>query len=209
MKRVLILDLDNTIYPVSAIADHLFGKLFKLIDENLREADKQAAENAKHELTRRPYHHVADEFGFSPELKEKGIQLLRNIEFEEPMYPYEQYNDLRQIPVDKFLVTTGFTKLQMSKVEMLNIGSDFKQVYVVDPEQSDETKGDVFKKIMQENGYKTEDVLVIGDDPKSEIKFAIELGIDTFLFDPEGKYTNEGVTYHARHYRDVAEIVLK
>jgi putative hydrolase of the HAD superfamily len=133
MKRVLILDLDNTIYPVSSIADHLFAKLFKLIDENLGEADRQAAQKAKEELTRRPYQHVADEFGFSDELKEQGMQMLANIRFEEPMYPYEQYNDLRQIPIDKFLVTTGFTKLQMSKVEMLNIGSDFKQVYVVDP----------------------------------------------------------------------------
>jgi putative hydrolase of the HAD superfamily len=47
MKRVLILDLDNTIYPVSSIADHLFGKLFKLIDENLGEEDRQAATKAK------------------------------------------------------------------------------------------------------------------------------------------------------------------
>jgi putative hydrolase of the HAD superfamily len=209
MKRVLILDLDNTIYPVSSIADHLFSKLFKLIDENLGETDRQAAQKAKEELTRRPYQHIADEFGFSDELKQQGIQMLSNIRFEEPMYPYEQYNDLRQIPIDKFLVTTGFTKLQMSKVEMLNIGSDFKQVYVVDPEQSNLTKKDIFQKIMQENGYAKEEVLVIGDDPESEIKAAVELGIDTFLFDPEGKYTNQNVTHHARDYRDVAEIVMK
>jgi putative hydrolase of the HAD superfamily len=80
MKRVLILDLDNTIYPVSSIADHLFARLFKLIDENLGEADRQAAQNAKEELTRRPYQHVADEFGFSHELKEQGMQMLANIE---------------------------------------------------------------------------------------------------------------------------------
>jgi putative hydrolase of the HAD superfamily len=209
MKRVLILDLDNTIYPVSSIADHLFSELFKLIDENLGETDRQAAQKAKEELTRRPYQHIADEFGFSDELKQQGIQMLSNIRFEEPMYPYEQYNDLRQIPIDKFLVTTGFTKLQMSKVEMLNIGSDFKQVYVVDPEQSNLTKKDIFQKIMQENGYAKEEVLVIGDDPESEIKAAVELGIDTFLFDPEDKYTNQNVTHHARNYRDVAEIVMK
>jgi putative hydrolase of the HAD superfamily len=209
MKRVLILDLDNTIYPVSSIANHLFDKLFKLIDEKLGEADRQAAQKAKEELTRRPYQHVADEFGFSDELKQQGMQMLSNITFEEPMYPYEQYNDLRQIPIDKFLVTTGFTKLQMSKVKMLKIGNDFKHVYVVDPEQSSLTKKDIFQKIMQEHGYATEEVLVIGDDPKSEIKAAIELGIETFLFDPGNKYTNEGVTYRAAHYSDVAEIILK
>ena len=209
MKRALILDLDNTIYPVSSIADKLFGPLFKLIDEELGEEDSQAAEKAKHELTRRPYQHVADEYGFSEELKAKGTELLRNCTYEEPMQAYAEYNDIRTIPIDKFLVTTGFTKLQMSKVRMLDIAGDFKKVYVVDPDQSGQTKGDIFKKIMQENGYTTEEVLVIGDDPQSEIKFAVELGIDTFLFDPDNKYTNEGVTYRARDYRDVAQIVNK
>jgi putative hydrolase of the HAD superfamily len=207
MKRVLIVDLDNTIYPVSSIADHLFGKLFKLIDENLGEDDRQVANNAKLELTRRPYQHVADDFNFSDELKAKGIEVLGSCEMEIPMYPYEQYNDLQDIKLDKFLVTTGFTKLQMSKVKMLNIENHFKSIYVVDPEQSTQTKGDVFKMIMQENGYAINEVLVIGDDPQSEIKFAKELGIDTFLFDPEDKYINEGVTYHARDYSNLLDII--
>lgn len=207
MKRVLIVDLDNTIYPVSSIADHLFEKLFKLIDENLGEDDRQVANNAKLELTRRPYQHVADDFNFSDELKAKGIEMLRSCEMEIPMYPYEQYNDLHQIKIDKFLVTTGFTKLQMSKVKMLNIENHFKSIYVVDPEQSTQTKGDVFNMIMQENGYAINEVLVIGDNPQSEIKFAKELGIDTFLFDPEDKYINEGVTYHARDYSNLLDII--
>ena len=33
-KKALILDLDNTIYPVSAIGEKLFGKLFHLIIES-------------------------------------------------------------------------------------------------------------------------------------------------------------------------------
>ncbi|MBB5395311.1 HAD family hydrolase [Mucilaginibacter sp. AK015] len=209
MKRALFLDLDNTIYPVRSIAHQLFDKLFKLIDEDLGRDNKAAADKAKDELTRRPYQHVADEFGFSAALKEQGMEILRNCTFEEPMYPFEHYNDLRTIPIDKFLVTTGFTKLQMSKVHRLNIAADFKNIYVVDPELSNQTKKDVFRKIMEEYGYAEQEILVIGDDPNSEIKAAIELGIDTFLFDPEDKHTNEGVTHRAKDYADVAEIVLK
>jgi putative hydrolase of the HAD superfamily len=209
MKRVLILDLDNTVYPVASIADNLFGELFKLIDENLGEENKTAATNAKHELTRRPYQHVADEYGFSNKLKNKGIELLKNCTYDLPMQAYQQYSQLRKITIDKYLVTTGFTKLQMSKVKMLDIGDDFKQVYVVDPEQSSQNKGDVFKKIMQENDYAVSEVLVIGDDPQSEIKFAKELGIDTFLFDPDNKYTNEEATYRAGNYSDVEQIIQK
>ncbi|TSD67315.1 HAD family hydrolase [Inquilinus sp. KBS0705] len=209
MKRVLILDLDNTIYPVSQIADHLFGRLFTMIDEELAEEDRQAAEEAKHELTRRPYQQVADDFGFSNELKTKGLELLKNCTYDLPMQPYDEYDTLRNIAIDKFLVTTGFTKLQMSKVKMLDIAADFKQVYVVDPEESDQTKGDIFNKIMQENGYALGDVLVIGDDPKSEIKFAKELGIETFLFDPESKHPDAEVTYRGTDYSEIERIIAQ
>ncbi|RFZ85342.1 HAD family hydrolase [Mucilaginibacter terrenus] len=209
MKHVLILDLDNTIYPVSSIAGKLFGELFKLIDEHLLPADNEAVEKAKDELTRRPYQHVADEFGFSEELKEKGMQLLNNITFDEPMQPYAAYDDLRAITVDKYLVTTGFTKLQMSKVKMLGIEADFKGIYIVDPERSSQTKKDIFQQIMTDNGYTAEDALVIGDDPKSEIKAAVELGIDTFLFDPHDKHGDATVTYRSADYQDVIRIVTE
>jgi len=79
MKTALILDLDNTIYPVSAIAGHLFKHLFELIDENSDDMGYENLQQAKYELTRRPFHFVADEFNFSPELKNKGIALLKNI----------------------------------------------------------------------------------------------------------------------------------
>ena len=32
MKKALILDLDNTIYPVSSIADNLFGNYLRVLD---------------------------------------------------------------------------------------------------------------------------------------------------------------------------------
>ncbi len=207
MKRAIILDLDNTIYPVSSIAHHLFDKLFKLIDEDLGKHNRQAATKAKEQLTRRPYQHVADEYGFSDDLKNKGLQMLSSCTIDIPMQPYDAYADLRTLTIDKYLVTTGFTKLQMSKVKMLAIAGDFKKVYVVDPELSNQTKKDVFTGIMQNNGYTQADVLVIGDDPQSEIKAAIELGIDTFLFDPDGRYPDAEVTFRGKDYKGVEGIV--
>lgn len=207
MKRVLILDLDNTIYPVKSISNHLFDKLFAMIDEHLGADDNDMATKAKEELTRRPYQHVADDFGFSPGLKAKGLELLANIEFNDPMYAYEEYAEIRTIEIEKFLVTTGFTKLQWSKVRMLGIEADFKGIYIVDPDKSTQTKRDVFAMIMADNGYRPEDVLVIGDDPKSEIKAAIELGIDTFLFDPGDSHTDATVTYRGKDYKEVVKII--
>ena len=206
-KLALILDLDNTIYPVSSISDNLFEQLFKLINENAHGIDLGRLEKARHELTRRPFHVVADEFNFSAGLKSKGITLLKEITYHLPMRPYEGYETIIGIPVKKFLVTTGFTKLQWSKIKMLDIEADFEEIHIVDPEISPRTKKDVFADIMLRFNYKPEDILVIGDDPASEIKAAIDLGIDTFLFDPTDMHLNAVATHKAKKLIDVAAIV--
>ena len=207
MKRALILDLDNTIYPVSSVAEKMFGNLFILIDEHLGKYNRQAAAAAKNELTRRPYQQVADAYGFSEELKSKGVEMLRDCIYDQPMQAFKEYDAIRAIDIDKYLVTTGFTKLQMSKVKMLGVEADFMQVFVVDPDRTDQTKKDVFVQIIRDNDYAYNEVLVIGDDPQSEIKAAIELGIDTFLFDPEDKYPHVNATYRGMDYKALKDII--
>jgi putative hydrolase of the HAD superfamily len=205
MKRALILDLDNTIYPVSAIADHLFKKLFDLIDHESSNVDLNQINPAKDELTRRHFQSVADQFGFSPGLRSKGIQLLQDMTYDLPMQPFTEYGDIRSLPHPKFLVTAGFHKLQWSKIKQLAIEGDFLEVHVVDPETS--TKKAVFADILRRHHYKPQDLLIIGDDPDSEIKAAFELGIDTFLFDPANKHPLTAATYKNHRLKAVLNYV--
>jgi putative hydrolase of the HAD superfamily len=202
MKKAIILDLDNTIYPVSSIAEHLFEKLFSLLDQNTEKINYEDMLAAKEELKRRPYHLVADKFNFGDELKMQGIDMLKNMTYDLPMFPFEEYHIVKSAAVQKFLVTTGFSKLQWSKVKKLGIGDDFKEIHIVDPETSQQTKKDVFADILDRYDYTAADVLVIGDDPESEIKAAAELGIDTFLFDPENKHPNAVSTFKAANLKD-------
>jgi len=112
MKRALIFDLDNTIYPVSAIAPYLFTGLFELLDRHPEILDEATLAAAKDDLQRRHYHLVADKYNFGAELTEAGLKLLKNLEYHQPMQPFEAYHQLKAIPLKKFLVTTGFSKLQ-------------------------------------------------------------------------------------------------
>ncbi len=210
MKKALIFDLDNTIYPVSAIADNLFEKLFAVLDEysgtiNLGDDDRVA--KIKEEMTRRPFQYIADKYELDKELNDKMVDALRTMTYDLPMEPFEDYHHLRKIPLVKFLVTTGFMKLQMSKVKQLGIEQDFKEIYIVDPDVSDKTKKDVFADIMQKYGYQTTDLLVIGDDPDSEIKAAMALGIDTFLFDPKGIYSEVAATHKSDSLKKASDII--
>ena len=205
MKRALIFDLDNTIYPVSSIADDLFSDLFILIDAkatHLSEADKEAARD---QIKRRPYHLVAEEFSFGDELTRMGNDMIRNFSYDGPIHPFEDYHQLRTLPLTKYLVTTGFTNLQWSKVKKMGLEEDFEEIHIVDPEKSILTKKDVFADIMKRHGFTPEDLLVIGDDPLSEIKAAIELGIETFLYDPEERHRDAAVTYRSQQLADVVK----
>jgi putative hydrolase of the HAD superfamily len=105
------------------------------------------------------------------------------------------------------LVTTGFVKLQMSKVIQLGIEHDFKEIIIVDPDVSSKSKKDVFAEIMQKYDYRASELLIIGDDPDSEIKAALALGIDTFLFDPNGIYPAANATHRSDSLKKVLDII--
>jgi len=207
MKKALILDLDNTIYPVSSIEGNLFGELFELIDSS-GHLDNQVKLNAKAELTQRPYQLVADKYNFGDPLTGKGNNLLNEITYYLPMQPFAEYEYIKLAPITKFLVTTGFTKLQWSKVKMLGIEQDFLEIHIVDPGLSTQTKKDVFAGILKKYNFIADDVLVIGDDPESEIKAATELGIETFLFDPGNMYPEAKITYRSVSLKDVLTLLF-
>ncbi len=210
MKKALVFDLDNTIYPVSAIADNLFAKLFAVLDEysgiiNMGDADRVS--KIKEEMTRRPFQYIADKYELDKELNDKMVDTLRTMTYDLPMQPFDDYHHLKKIPLDKFLVTTGFVKLQMSKVIQLGIEQDFKEIIIVDPDVSNKTKKDVFAEIMQKYNYQPADLLIIGDDPDSEIKAALTLGVDTFLFDPNGIYPDANSTHRSNDLKTVLGII--
>jgi putative hydrolase of the HAD superfamily len=204
MKSAFIYDLDNTIYPVPAIGEALFAPLFRLIADSGEQQD--LFDQIKDEIMRAPFQVVAQKYRFSPELTRQAISLLRNLTYDGDIQPYEDYPEIRRLPGDRFLVTTGFRKLQESKIQGMGIAPDFREVIVVDPDTSDKTKKDIFAGIMQKYGYQPAQVLVIGDDPESELKAARELGIDTVLYDKQNRHPGAQATYRITDFRELSRI---
>lgn len=183
-RKAIIFDLDNTIYPVSSIAGELFRTLFQLLESSGELAHNLEA--VKQDLMRKPYQLVALQYGFSEALTQKGHALLANLRYEGPITAFKDYSETRALPVEKFLVTSGFPALQQSKIKGMGIQNDFREIHIVDVETG--TKKEVFADIMRRHGYLATDVLVVGDDPHSELKAASELGIDAVLYDRLGLY---------------------
>ena len=119
------------------------------------------------------------------------------------MEPFEGYEALLILPCRRFLVTTGYTKMQHSKIQQLGIENDFEAIFVIDPDKSLLTKRDLFEKILSENNFRVEDVLVVGDDLNSEIFHAKALGIDTVLYDYLSQFQESEDQKVIRNHKDL------
>ena len=200
-KKAIILDLDNTIYPVSSIGDQLFKSLFSLILNSGEYSGDFGL--IRFEILRRPFQFSANELSFSENLKADCFKLLSDLTYDEKMEPFEGYEALLTIPCRRFLVTTGYTKMQRSKIKQLGIENDFEKIFIIDPDQSTSTKRDIFEKILADNNFEVEDVLVVGDDLNSEILHAKALGIETVLYDYLSQFQESEGQNVIRNHKDL------
>ena len=192
VKKAIIYDLDNTLYTVASIGNKLFASLFELLEKEDIPAERLSL--IKDDVMRKPFQVVAREHQFSNDLTQKGLALLQNLTYNEQIELHADYEEIRKLPQERFLVTTGFMQLQHSKIRSLGIEHDFKEIHVIDPMNTSQSKMTVFADIMRRHRYTPAEVLVVGDDPESEIKAATELGIDTVLYDKQARYTTYSVT---------------
>ncbi|MBD0276628.1 MAG: HAD family hydrolase [Flavisolibacter sp.] len=205
-KKAIIYDLDNTIYYVHSIGERLFASLFKIIEES--KIHQENMTSIRDAIMRKPFQMVARNYQFSEELTQKGINLLKELTYEDEIRPFNDYGHIKNVPAERFLVTTGFMKLQHSKIKGMGIEPDFREIHIVDPMTSEKTKKEVFADIMERYGYQPAEVLVVGDDPESEIKAAQELGIDTVLYDKNNLYPQARSTYRITDFKELSQLAL-
>ncbi|PWS32160.1 hypothetical protein DF947_10335 [Pedobacter paludis] len=193
MKHTFFIDLDNTIYFTKPNEAQLMNGIYSLLDKLDLGIAEEEKELAKKEMLRTPFQKVAKKYRFKPEATEQAIAYLSNRSVTAPLIPSEDYHYIKNLKGRKFIVTAGFPKQQNSKVAMLGIAEDFEEVFVVDAGSSN--KKEAFLYLIEKYKLSKEEILIIGDDADSEIKFGLELGIETFLLDPENLHPNAESTY--------------
>lgn len=195
MKNIFFIDLDNTIYFTKPNEQQLMGGLYSVLEnEDLGISDEEY-QSAKKEMLRTPFQKVAAKYGFKQTAIDNAIKYLVTGEVTAPLSPSQDYHYIKNLEGKKFIVTAGFLRKQTTKVKMLGIADDFEEVYVVDVTTSNQNKKDAFETLIEKHKLNPADILVIGDDAESEIKFGLELGLSTFLLDPENLHPNANSTF--------------
>ena len=203
MKRIFFIDLDNTIYFTKQNEEQLMGELYRFLESMDLGISKEDFRLAKQEMLRTPFLKVAEKYHFKKETMPEVISYLQNRSVNQPLKPSDDYHYIKSLIGRKFIVTAGFPKQQQSKVKMLGIADDFEEVHVVDVSTSNTKK--TFEMLIDQHQLNKDDILIIGDDAESEIKFGLELGITTFLLDPENLHPNAESTFRGSDLSNLHE----
>jgi putative hydrolase of the HAD superfamily len=200
MIRAIIFDLDNCL----SAADEVGRELLEPVFDAIRRANKgklsdETLARAFAACWRHPLDWVAREYGFTDEMLAAGWEVAAHAEVEAPMYGYPDLDILAGLPAMLFLVTSGFRRLQESKIRALRFAPLFEGVHVdaID-EAGRKGKGGIFKEILETHQLAPEEVLVVGDNPDSEIEAGNRLGLRTVQILRGGVPRGSNATHYIR-----------
>ena len=179
--KAIIFDLDNCLSAADEVGQELYEPAFEAIRQaNRGTLTDEALAAAFSDIWRHPLDYVAREHEFSPEMLSAGWRVFAGLEMSTPMQGYPDLHILRDLPVLRFLVTSGFRRLQESKVRALAFKDLFSGICVdaID-EANRKGKQQIFVEIMESNNLVPREILVVGDNSESEIQAGNNLGMKT------------------------------
>lgn len=181
MTKALIFDLDNCLAAAKEVGEELFEPAFDAIRlANRGDVSDEALEQAFAEMWRHPLDWVAARYGFSEAMLAAGWRVFVEMEVSCPMYGYSDLAVLAELSVQRFLVTSGFRRLQESKIVALKLAPLFTALYVDAIDEPDRRgKQALFERILKDYGLTPAEVLIVGDNADSELAAGNRLGIRT------------------------------
>jgi FMN phosphatase YigB (HAD superfamily) len=152
---------------------------------------------------------VAKEHGFSDEMHDAGWKAFAELEVRVPMCGYGDLDILPDLGVRRFLVTSGFRRLQESKVRALGVAGQFDEV-IIDAldEPGRRGKERVIADLVRKYRLDPAEVLVVGDDPESELASARKLGLRAVQMVRPGVKPSPGLT-QVRNLAELRDLVRR
>ena len=179
MNRLLIFDLDDTLFETRSIDFKQFDDAWKIIKWHFIHSEYKP-EQIIEDLKDIPFDVVAKAYSFSNQLIEEIRSYFNTCRFTLNISVFDDYHWLQQLNGEKVIVTTGFTSFQHAKIDALGIRNEFPEIYIDDPlDHHRKFKKGIFRELLKNKGVSPERVWVIGDNPESELRAGKEMGFHT------------------------------
>ena len=209
MTKAIIFDLDSCLSAADEPGQQLFAPAFDaIIHANQGSHSPSVLQNAFADMWRLPFDFVAEKYGFTPAMKAAGWEVLTHLEVTTPMQGYGDLDVLKELPVQRFLVTSGFRRLQESKIRALGIAPLFTAILVDAIDQPGyRGKQKIFEDILHEYRLQPDQVLIVGDNHDSEIAIGVRLGIRTVRTLRPGVPRSPAATYHIQTLHELKPLL--
>jgi FMN phosphatase YigB (HAD superfamily) len=207
----IIFDLDNCLAAADEAGEALFAPAFDAIHAanqgHLSEAQLRAA---FHDCWRKALDVVAREHGFSDEMLRAGWQAFRRIEVKQSLRGYPDLPEIASLPLARFLVTSGFRRLQESKIAALGVDHLFVEIHVdaID-EEPRSSKRAIFADIAARHRWEGCEVLVVGDNADSEIAAANALGMPAVQILRRGVPPAQNTPWRIKNFAELSKLIPK
>lgn len=207
MIKGIIFDLDMCILDTHTLT----GSFFQPVLDVLYSSGllQELKEKINYQLWTTSLDDTMEMFAVPEKTAERMREAYRHIEVPDGIKTFGDEDYIRELPVKKILVTTGYKKFQETKIEKLGVIDLFDEIIIDMLDRKSERKGKkkIFEELLAENGWKADEVLVVGDNPKSELGAARSLGIPTVqTLRPTIEKWKEA-DYHIHSLRELADII--
>lgn len=175
----MIFDLDMCILNTRTLT----GPFFQPVLDALYNSDlpPELKEKINYQLWTTSLEDTVEMFFIPEGIAERMREAYRRIEVPDGIKTFGDEAYIQDLPVMKILVTMGYVRFQRTKIEKLGIAHLFDAIIIDALDYKDERKGKkkIFEELLKKNGWKEDEVLVVGDNPASELGAAKALGIPT------------------------------
>ncbi|WP_373057662.1 HAD family hydrolase [Zunongwangia sp. H14] len=196
MEKLLIFDLDNTIFPSASIPKEKVRELLNIFAETAAcYYSEETTSKILEELKRNSFASVFEKFNVTTEVKEAFASNFRKSTFQLKLESFDDFQLVNKLPHEKVLVSEGFKELQEAKIRALKLETIFSEMHISNTlYASRPSKRDILKEVLHNKKIKPQDMYVIGDKAEAELKAGYQLGMTTIqvakLNQPRSKFAN-------------------
>lgn len=207
-NQTLFLDLDYTVFPTNTIDKTILAPFFENLIKDIDSIySAKTIENIVADLWKDSWDVVIEKYKIPKDIFAKSIAILEKSELKLNISTYADYVYLKNYPADKYLITTGLTSLQKSKIKALKIEDDFKEIIINDRLVDSKTKLDIFRELIDKHNLCQQHIYVIGDNPNSEIQAGNDLNLNTIQILRENIEKGNNAKFYIQSFEELSDII--
>ncbi|WP_462250673.1 HAD family hydrolase [Ekhidna sp.] len=208
-SQILIFDLDDTIFETKSIGHHHVKEAVDSFKQTIStNRSSEEIDTIINDLWKYPFDHVSERHNLSESTRRQFSKSINNLEYNFNIKAFKDFDLIKDLNVRKILVTTGFKKLQHAKISALNLQPIFDEIFIDEIDALDRIhKKGIFKNLIENGQIALEHIIVIGDNPNSEIKAGHELGFTTVQIAKFGQPRSSFSSHYIRDYSELLDIL--